>query len=392
MSELQQIRIQNFKAIQDSGPLRLTPLTVLVGNNGSGKSSLIEALEMLQSIVEDGLDQALRRWRDFEHIWNKGRPHDLKYPRLSRKRSERLRPYQTNGMAFSLKGRRDGASWTAEVEVNQEPAGNEIYIRREYLNWRGRLRVDRDASGRAESGPPGEPEVRLHQYADGESAFYRDFPGFFGNWQFLSLNPDAMGSPTPRRRSGGRVRLARDGSNAAEYLLEIRDIDFVAFEGILEALQYVLPYARDLQPTITQEIERSVYFQLTEQTFKLPGWVLSTGTLRLVALLAVLRHPDPPKLLVVEELENGLDPRTLHLIVEEIRRVVEAGTMQVIVTTHSPYLLDLLDLSHIVLVERVDGRPMFTRPGDQKALELWSRDFAPGQLYTMGRLSREVPA
>ena len=49
-----------------------------------------------------------------------------------------------------------------------------------------------------------------------------------------------------------------------------------------------------------------------------PGWLLSTGTLRILALLACLRHPDPPPLLVVEEIENGLDPRTIHLLVEEI--------------------------------------------------------------------------
>ena len=45
------------------------------------------------------------------------------------------------------------------------------------------------------------------------------------------------------------------------------------------------------------------------KNFEVPGWLLSTGTLRIVALLACLRHPKPPPLLVVEEIENGLDPR-----------------------------------------------------------------------------------
>jgi predicted ATPase len=118
--------------------------------------------------------------------------------------------------------------------------------------------------------------------------------------------------------------------------------------------------------------------------------LFSTGTLRILALLAVLRHPQPPPLIVIEEIENGLDPRTIHLIVDEIRNVVESGLSQVILTTHSPYLLDLLPLSQIVLVERdPKGQPIFTRPADQKSLDTWAEQFTPGKLYTMGRLSQE---
>jgi predicted ATPase len=126
---------------------------------------------------------------------------------------------------------------------------------------------------------------------------------------------------------------------------------------------------------------------MTEADYKVPGWLLSTGTLRLLALLACLRHPNPPPLLVVEELENGLDPRTVHLVVEEIRAAIEVGSIQIILTTHSPYLLDLLDLSHIVVVERIDGEPTFVRP-NQKELADWASKFSPGRLYTMGRLTK----
>ena len=199
-----------------------------------------------------------------------------------------------------------------------------------------------------------------------------------------------MGSPTPQKRTGGPTRLAKDGSNIAEYLLSIRKLDQNAFDGVVETLQYVLPYARDLQPTLTAELERTVYLQMTEGEFKVPGWLLSTGTLRIVALLALLRHPTPPPLIIIEEVENGLDPRTIHLLVDEIRNAVESGRTQVILTTHSPYLLDLLDLSHIVLVDRVNGEPTFTRPADQASLQEWTKSFGPGRLYTMDLLGRKA--
>jgi predicted ATPase len=79
--------------------------------------------------------------------------------------------------------------------------------------------------------------------------------------------------------------------------------------------------------------------------------------------------------------------------VEEIRNVVEAGTSQVIITTHSPYLLDLLTLSQIVLVERDDtGQPVFSRPSDQESVQEWTKNFGSGKLYTMGRLSQKGQA
>ena len=74
------------------------------------------------------------------------------------------------------------------------------------------------------------------------------------------------------------------------------------------------------------------------------------------------------------------------MFVEEIRAALAGGLMQIIVTTHSPFLLDLFDLSHLVVVERVDGRPTFTRPS-KEALAEWSKSFSPGRLYTMGRLT-----
>ena len=76
----------------------------------------------------------------------------------------------------------------------------------------------------------------------------------------------------------------------------------------------------------------------------------------------------------------------MNSLVEEIRTAAAAGTTQVILTTHSPYLLDLLDLSHIVIVERKDGETVFRRP-DEKGLAEWSESFSPGRLYTMGRLT-----
>ena len=67
---LQTITVEDFKAVHRSGPVKLTPLTVFIGDNGSGKSSLLEGLETYQEVVICGLDAAMERWIGFEHVWN----------------------------------------------------------------------------------------------------------------------------------------------------------------------------------------------------------------------------------------------------------------------------------------------------------------------------------
>jgi len=57
---LQSLRLKNFKAVRDSNVIPLLPLTVFIGNSGSGKSSIVEGLETFQAIVEDGLDKAMQ--------------------------------------------------------------------------------------------------------------------------------------------------------------------------------------------------------------------------------------------------------------------------------------------------------------------------------------------
>ena len=374
---LQSIHIRNFKAIVDSRTVKLGSLTVFIGHNGSGKSSLIEGLETYQSIVTDGLDSAMQRWLGIEHARHKG------------VEAKERAGQPVNPIAFDLSiGVSPRKSTRIKMQVNNDAAANRMYIEFENVT---------EASARpkpieaviiqpAFAREPGRSILGTIG-AEGHGAMSRHIKA----WQFMSLQPERMGMPVPQQRTDGRVRLAKDGSNIADYLLDIQRLDeqlkTSVLEGVVRTMAYVLPYARDLQASLTSELERKAYLQLTEGNFKVPGWMLSTGTLRVLALLATLRHPQPPPLVVVEEIENGLDPRSIHLLVEEIRIAVLTGVTQVVLTTHSPYLLDLLKLDQLVLVARdAAGEPRFHRPTDDAKLAEWSREFAPGRLYTMGSL------
>ena len=374
---LQSLRIRNFKAVVDSKTVKLRPLTAFIGNNGAGKSSLIEALETYQAIVRDGLDVAMQRWLGIEHVRHKAQEAKERMGKL------------VNPVSFELAlGESPRKVRRLSMTVNNDPAANRMLIASERVTD---LAGDFTERNMLDSLPPhGAGRSILTVPVDlGMTMVANEVLA----WQFLTLSPERMGLPVPQQRTKGAVRLANDGSNVADFLLDLRRQDANAFNGIVETMAFVLPYAKDIQPTLTSsEIERKAWLQLSEDTFKVPGWLLSTGTLRMLALLALLRHPSPPPLIVVEEIENGLDPRSIHLIVEEIRSAVLAGVTQVVVTTHSPYLLDLLTLEHLVVVERDgEGHPRFIRPADHKNLQAWAQEFAPGKLYTMGNLTGLQP-
>lgn len=370
---LQSLRVRNFKAVVNSKTVKLGPLTAFIGNNGAGKSSLIEALETYQAIVRDGLDLAMQRWLGIEHVRHKGQ-----------EAKERVGE-AVNPISWELTmGDKPRKVRRLAMTVNNDPAANQMFIASERFTRLDGTWTERDQTGAVQSYGPGRSML---PFGLGE-AMVRTVEEVLA-WQFLTLSPERMGLPVPQQRTRGQVRLATDGSNVADFLLDLRRQSPNAFDGIVETMAFVLPYAKDIQPTLSSsEIERKAWLQLSEGTYKVPGWLLSTGTLRILALLALLRHPKPPPLIVVEEIENGLDPRSIHLIVEEIRNAVLAGTTQVIITTHSPYLLDLLTLDHLVVVERdAQGHPRFTRPADHDNLQRWAQEFAPGKLYTMGSLT-----
>jgi predicted ATPase len=256
-----------------------------------------------------------------------------------------------------------------------------VVVKREYLQVgqkRNIYRIEDRERGRPRSGS---------QHFDQESAVN------FREWMFLSLNPHEIGQPRRRPESKGDEPLLKTGGNLADILKTFYERDTSGFNAMIEALQYIVPYVANVRSDITKDlVERRSLIQLTERfgsgrDVPLPGWVLSGGTLRLLALLAALRHPEGPSVLFIEELENGLDPRAIGFVVDEIRSAISSGDKQVILTTHSPYLLDKLSLEHIVTVERSDGgSPVFRRPAEEVELQQWASEFAPGSLYSMGML------
>jgi predicted ATPase len=393
---LNSIRITNFKSIRDSGSINLTPLTVLIGSNGSGKSSLVEGLLTFKVMSEEGLSAAMKLWRGVQHTCH----HDATPPAVCLERGARKW-----AMSFEINGRSEGGTYRSHTDLQPSQNHDTIKVWRDV--WRmpgGATKIWRHPEIRRSWGEtlnetvnhidpqastaPLEYMARLHDRPMMSES------GMTTRWQFLHLVPERIMPPVPRSQTDGRVVLSPTGENLAEYLDEIRTLNLGAFEAIQEAMKAILPYVSDVRAEAASLVEKTLYLALNDGSLKagqerqpspIPGWMMSTGTLRALAILAVLRHPEPPTLLVVEEIENSLDPRTLALLMDEIRRAVRSGRTQVILTTHSPLLLDMVLLKHIIFVDRPPGSPpRFRRLDQSEQVKEWAESFSPGQMLTTG--------
>jgi len=393
--QIKSIAVENFKALRASGTVKLKPLSVIIGNNGSGKSSLLEAAETYVRILNEGLEGAMKHWQGFEHIWHKGAQ--------TGKTSNAGLAKQPNPMKLALHLQLDKTKAKVSVTVNAANNGNFLYIQQE-LGQVGSSSFERSAVGRNANQSLGivnsldlqaSMEAALKSVGSSNSllpylAAFDKVTRSLRSALFLRLNPESIGQLQSVSRSGQRVQLASDGSNVAEYLIDLRERSPTAFEQITDALRYVLPYASDVEPKVLDAgIIRRSYVQLLENRYEIPGWLMSSGSLRVLPLIATLLDPEPPPVVFVEEIENGLDPRTVGLVVDLMRAAAQSGRTQVIATTHSPYLLDMLDLDDVLLCERGEKGPEFSWPGSRAEMRAWRQSFMPGRLYTMSALQRD---
>lgn len=393
--QIKSIAIENFKALRSPGVVKLKPLTVIIGNNGSGKSSLLEAAETYVRILNEGVDGAMRHWQGFEHVWHKAaQTGKVNNAGLAK---------QPNPMKLALSLQLGKNKARVSVAINTADNGNFLYIQQE-SGQVGDSSFERSAVGRNANQSLGimnsldlrsSMEAALKSVGSANSLL--PFLGPFDtvtrslrNSLFLRLNPDSIGQLQSVTRSGQRIQLSSDGSNVAEYLIDLRERSPFAFEQITQALRYVLPYASDVEPKVLDAaIIRRSYVQLLEHKYEIPGWLMSSGSLRVLPLIATLLDPDPPPVVFIEEVENGLDPRTVGLVVDLMRAAAQSGRSQIIATTHSPYLLDMLDLDDVLLCERGEKGPEFSWPGSRAEMQAWRQNFMPGRLYTMNALQHD---
>ncbi|MBS1520579.1 MAG: AAA family ATPase [Bacteroidetes bacterium] len=390
---LQKVFIENFKAIHTGTDLPIQPFTVFIGNNGTGKSSIIEALWALQIAVNSDLDRAFKEWGGLERVRNynaylsEKKSYDPLTIALTALVNEKLYEYKVQ---INLE---DGYY---VVENEELKCDNELVFTFNRHQDNNKIEVYYYPKGEKNPSPFFHDGRSLILSFKGSPSFYfkglDEFSRYILNWQFLYLNAHNMGIPNDEDKLNRVKKLDREGRNIAEYLLWMKEQGEEHLDSLISKMRFVLPYIDKIEPHIIKEtINTQIELLLYETGGKdksIPGWLLSSGTLRILALLAIFESPNRPSVLFIDEIENGLDPRTIGLLLSQVESVFAEKSMQVIVTTHSPFFLDMVPLESIIVSEKVKEGSVYEIPENKSNLNAWKDKFSPGKLYTMGKLTK----
>jgi predicted ATPase len=361
MGYIQGFRIKNYRLLRDvilgsiltpvtsssqDAPLPelgkpLTPITVIIGRNGYGKSTLCDALGFIVDCLKSDVEQACVSRGGFDKI--------------ATENSDRIIEFQIlyESLLYTLCIAADDynipfvfAETLSHVGVHGvgSTSANFFVKNGEGKVLHPRLKTNEDIRL--------VDKRRLVLSTLGNLTDYPDivaFREFLDSWYLCYFTPEAARVPP---LIGPQKHLSRTGGNLAN-VIQYWEREH---RGRLDdMLNRVLGKVLGIQKIETHPTEDGrLLLRFREQTPK-PFYAsqMSDGTLKLIAYLLLLGDPQPPPLICFEEPENGLYHRLLGAFVEEIRRhAEESGGAQFFITTHQPYLVDSLHPHEVWILDK----------------------------------------
>ncbi len=384
---LNEIKLERFKAAFQPEPIGLRKFNVIVGRNGTGKSTLIEALQWLDRTIRRDAREASDRYNGITDVMNLRQQVDVPFFALTltwASDDSHLLPLRYYVKVEDREG--------TPVIVSEQLETTESH-------WRARHRfLETPRAGERRIIGPGittqEPD-RLALATLATTRYDRRDPeldflgGFWSRAVFLRLAPIRLAAGSSATRKSFEPLLDEEGQTLPALLNELK-LD--QRRELVAYLREILPGIRDVEVS-RAELGRDtrVHYSLLERMpyrgragryeFPIPAWMLSEGTRRITAILALLVRRPGPSILCIEEIENGLDPWTVREILRHLVGASESGT-QVIVTTHSPWVLDFVPLESILLVRRLEGDTRYDHFASLEEVERFGPSIPAGTRYT----------
>ncbi|WP_044247467.1 AAA family ATPase [Chondromyces apiculatus] len=315
MRPLLRVRARNFRSLRDVD-VALQALNVLVGSNGSGKSNFLDLIHFLGDAVREDLRPALERRGGYERV--------------------RFRGDEKRGIEITIEAR---------VTRHASNAARDVYT----------LRFQEDPVRRfVEAHHPQKTSVslglstlpRLAPERGGEQV--SKIAQLFSTFRVFDVNVNAARLPAPLRRG---ERLDSDASNLAPFLRKLAG-DQETFSALVEDARAMIPGLVQIHFRSIGGAEEGVAVELEERGLQGRTSLAdaSDGSIRVLALLAMLYDPEPPQLTCAEEIDHGLHPYVFDRLVELLREASQRT--QFLVVTHSPALVNRLNASELIVVER----------------------------------------
>ena len=175
-------------------------------------------------------------------------------------------------------------------------------------------------------------------------------------------------------------QLAADGRNLAAFLYFLQEQHPDTFASVLDPVRQIAPFLgtlvlrpEALNPNLIRLRWRHVGH---DELFDVSD--LSDGTLRFIALTALLLQPDPPSTIVLDEPELGLHPAAITQLAALMHQV--APQVQIIAATQSPTFANHFGWQDFIIVDRHEDSSRFRRLKEEE-VSAWMDDYAMGEIW-----------
>ena len=426
MAKIEGIRIANYRVLKDLTLGRLwntqhvqplTPMSVVIGKNGVGKSSLFDAFGFLADCLRLGVEDACdaRGRGGFARIRSQGSEGPIRFELYYRQAAKAL------PITYVLEIDTDdsGRPYVSHERCRQHRKGQFSFLFMRDgrgIAWKGEAQgrrfdqTDESSSGLErlieliEKGSPGEEsaETEIVELQDRrklgiatlgalkQHPRIASFRQFVEGWYLSYFTPDAARSLP---LAGPQKHLNVHGDNLGNVVQFMEREQPERFKGILRRIADRIPGMDRIDTE--QSPDGRLLLRFNDRGFRDPFYAqqMSDGTLKVFAYLLMLEDPQPPPFICIEEPENGLYHKLLEVLADELRAHATAGknAPQIFVTTHQPYFVDALMPDETwVLKKAADGFAMISRAGDDKIVKAMVEEGLPlGGLWYSAYLDRE---
>jgi len=356
---IREISIKNFKSIQNE-TIRLKGINILIGANNAGKSNLLEALEFYQRMLVMELQEVFGPGPySFRSVFYRGgdfRSDSIDITIVHQNNQAIIHTFNLEnyrnkgpGLKFPLRIKHE----TLKIDNLEEINTNSPYLllRKKYVNHE--LEAESDMLNFVRSCR----SIRKFQFV----------PKEIKREQII----DSLEQVIPFLQS--------NGFNLVNVLYGIRDSEPKIFNDIIKDFKEIFP---DVAGLSFKHLGESRY--ALEFTRKVGGWrflgpEISDGFVITLAIITLINMPNSPKIILIEEIENGLNPSTLRIVLERIMKASEISGIQFLITSHSPILMELLSQNpeYIIICEQDKGKSKYIPL--KEILLKFGKDYEPGE-------------
>jgi len=361
----------------------LTPLVVVIGKNGVGKSTLFDAFGFLSDCLSRGVEEAcdMRGRGGYQKLVSAGTRGPIKFEIYYREsKSERPITYELS-IGLDDKGR----PFVEEERLRQRRSGQRVgrpfsflYLREgKGLVWGGDDSATEEAEAlieqRSLSLIEDDSSTNLRETSRSERVELADrrnlgivtlgalkdhprinkFRNFLQGWYLSYFAPDAARSLP---MAGPQKHLNVHGDNIGNVVQYMEREHGKKFKGVLERISAKIPGIYKIDTKRTEDDRVLLRFNDKGFNDAFLAHQMSDGTLKLFAYMLLLEDPEPAPFICIEEPENGLYHKLLEQLAEEFRNHAQGRKHepQIFMTTHQPYLVNALSPEETWIIEKSD--------------------------------------